>query len=75
MPELLEALDPSGKLLEYSRKSCDQAMAAEGIGPGVVSDLINPIIRWNLGQNSDHVNGLTGILLFNFDFQSLCLEK
>lgn len=57
---MLHTLDDSGKLFGYTQKSCDQAMKEEGVGKSVVNDLINPIIRWNLGQNSDNVSGLTG---------------
>ena len=57
---MLEALDKSGKLLGYTQKSCNQAMAAENVGQDTVDNLINPVIRWNLGQNSDNVSGLTG---------------
>ena len=57
---MLQTLDESGKLIGYTQKSCNQAMNDEGIGKRVVDDLINPIIRWNLGQNSDNISGLTG---------------
>eukprot|EP00111_Clytia_hemisphaerica_P007350 TCONS_00021383-protein len=63
VPEMFSAMDETQQLFEFTQKSFQQVMREKNIHDSVTNELINPIIRWNLGQDADDVNGLVGFLI------------
>ena len=60
VPEMLSAIDEKQKLFELTQMTFQRAMEEKNIHQNVTEELINPIIRWNLGQDADNINGLVG---------------